>query len=315
MGAVDHAIAPTSPKVHKGGLAGRRGRIGLWFVMPWIVGFFLWYAIPMMASLWFSFTDFNLVSNEPSEFIGLANWSRLFNDPAVRQSAWVTIKFGAIALPVAVLFPMTLAYFLVSKSLKAREAFRALFFMPSIIPFVAAVLIFGGIMNGQIGWVNKMLAVVGIQGPTWFLDETWVYPSLVFIGLWAVGNALIIFIASMNAVPSSLYDAARIDGASEWQMFRHVTFPVITPIIFYNLVIALIGVFNYFLVPFVLNNGSGDPGGATLFYALYFFRQGFQFFNMGYAATLAWALFIVAVAITGLLFWSAKYWVHYEYEH
>lgn len=313
-GAIDRSIAPTSPKTFKGGLASRQGRVGLWFVMPWIVGFVLWYAIPMVASLWFSFTDFNLVSNEPSQFIWFDNWKRLFTDPAVRQSAWVTIKFGAIALPVAIVFPMALAYLLVSKSLKAREAFRALFFMPSIIPFVAAVLIFGGIMNGQIGWVNKMLAVVGIEGPTWFLDETWVYPSLVFIGLWGVGNALIIFIASMNAVPSSLYDAARIDGASEWQMFRHVTFPVITPIIFYNLVIALIGVFNYFLVPFVLNNGSGDPGGATLFYALYFFRQGFQFFNMGYAATLAWALFIVAVAVTGLLFWSAKYWVHYEYE-
>jgi ABC-type sugar transport system permease subunit len=313
-GAIGLPIAPTSPKALKGGLAARQGRVGLWFVMPWIVGFFLWYAIPMVASLWFSFTDFNLVSSEPTEFIGFDNWGRLFTDPAVRQSAMVTIKFGALALPVAIFFPMALAYLLVTKSLKARETFRALFFMPSIIPFVAAVLIFGGIMNGQIGWVNKMLAVVGIEGPSWFLDETWVYPSLVFIGLWGVGNAMLIFIASMNAVPSSLYDAARIDGASELQMFRHVTFPVITPIIFYNLVIALIGIFNYFLVPFVLNNGSGDPGGATLFYALYFFRQGFQFFNMGYAATLAWALFMVALAITGLLFWSAKYWVHYEFE-
>jgi multiple sugar transport system permease protein len=313
-GAIDHPIAPTSPKALTSGLARARGRAGLWFVMPWIVGFLLWYAIPMVASLWFSFTDFDLVSNDPTEFIWFDNWRRLFTDPAVRQSAWVTIKFGALALPVAVLFPMALAYLLVTRSLKARETFRALFFMPSIIPFVAAVLIFGGIMNGQIGWVNKMLSVVGINGPSWFTNEFWVYPSLVFIGLWGVGNAMIIFIASMNSVPSSLYDAARIDGASEWQMFRHVTFPVITPIIFYNLVIALIGIFNYFLVPFVLNNGSGDPNGSTLFYALYFFRQGFQFFDMGYAATLAWALFIVAVAITGLLFWSAKYWVHYEFE-
>jgi multiple sugar transport system permease protein len=313
-GATDFPVAPTSPKAIKSGLARARGRAGLWFVMPWIVGFFLWYAIPMAASLWFSFTDFNLVANEPTEFIWFDNWTRLFRDPAVWQSAWVTIKFGALAFPVAVLFPMGIAYLLVTKSLKARETFRALFFMPSIIPFVAAVLIFGGIMNGQIGWVNKILAWVGIQGPSWFLDQFWVYPSLVFIGLWGVGNAMIIFIASMNAVPSSLYDAAKIDGASEWQMFRHVTFPVITPIIFYNMVIALIGIFNYFLVPFVLNNGSGDPGGSTLFYALYFFRQGFQFFNMGYAATIAWALFVVAVAITGLLFWSAKYWVHYEFE-
>lgn len=314
-GAIDYPVAPTSPKaMQSGGLARARGRAGLWFVMPWIVGFFLWYAIPMVASLWFSFTDFNLVSSEPTRFIWFDNWRRLLTDPAVRQSALVTFKFGALALPVMVVFPMFIAYLLVSKSLKAREMFRALFFMPSIIPFVAAVLIFGGIMNGQIGWVNKILGLVGIDGPSWFLDELWVYPSLVFIGLWGVGNAMIIFIASMNAVPSSLYDAAKIDGASEFQLFRHVTFPYITPIIFYNLVVALIGIFNYFLVPFVLNNGSGDPNGATLFYALYFFRQGFQFFNMGYAATLAWGLFIVAVTVTGLLFWSAKYWVHYEFE-
>jgi multiple sugar transport system permease protein len=299
---------------HRNSLRRRRGRAGLWFVMPWIVGFFLWYAIPMFASLWFSFTDFNLVSGEPAQFVGLRNWEKLLVDPDVRQSAWVTFKFGVIALPVAILFPMAIAYLLVTKSLRGREGFRALFFLPSIIPFVATVLIFGGIMNGQIGWVNKMLSVVGIDGPEWFLDETWVYPSLVFIGLWGVGNAMLIFIAAMKGVPSTLYDAARIDGAGEWQSFRHVTLPFITPIIFYNLVIALIGIFNYFLVPFVLNNGSGDPGGATLFYSLYFFRVGFQFFDMAYAATLAWALFIVAVVITGLLFWSAKFWVHYEFE-
>lgn len=281
--------------------------------MPWIVGFFLWYAIPMVVSLWFSFTDFNLVSDEAVKYTGFDNWQKLFTDPTVRRAALVTLKFGAIALPVAILFPMGLAYLLVSKNLRFREGFRALFFMPSIIPFVAAVLIFGGVMNGQIGWVNKILGIVGIDGPEWFLDRTWVYPSLVFIGLWGVGNAMIIFIASMNSVPATLYDAAKIDGASEWQSFRHVTLPVISPIIFYNLVIALIGLFNYFLVPFVLNNGSGAPGGATDFYALYFFKVGFQFFDMGYAATLAWALFIVAVALTGLLFWSAKFWVHYEY--
>lgn len=281
--------------------------------MPWIVGFLLWYAIPMAASLWFSFTDFNLVSSEPTEFIGLDNWQKLFVDPEVRNSALVTLRFGALALPVAIFFPMALAYLLVSKNLRRRETFRALFFMPSIIPFVAAVLIFSGILNGRIGWVNRILGAVGIQGPNWLLDQTWVYPALVFIGLWGVGNAMIIFIASMNAVSSSLYDAARIDGASEWKMFRHITLPVISPIIFYNLVIALIALFNYFLVPFVLNNGDGSPGGATNFYALNFFRVGFQFFDMGYAATLAWALFLAAVAITGLLFWSAKYWVYYEY--
>jgi multiple sugar transport system permease protein len=314
QGVAGTPATPFDSKQRGVGLVTRRGRAGLWFVMPWIVGFFLWYAIPMGASLWFSFTDFSLVSGEPAEFIGLANWQKLLVDPEVRQAASVTIKYGMIALPVAILFPMFLAYLLVSARLRFREGFRALFFMPSIIPFVAAVLIFGGMFNGQIGWVNRMLAVVGIDGPNWFLDTTWVYPSLVFISLWGVGNAMLIFIASMNSVPATLYDAARIDGASQWAIFRHVTLPVISPVIFYNLVIALIGIFNYFLVPFVLNNGSGDPNGATLFYALYFFRVGFRLFDMGYAATLAWALFIFAVVVTGLLFWSAKYWVHYEFE-
>ncbi len=305
--------APFEPR-HRGTLARKRGRAGLWFVAPWIIGFFLWYAGPMVASLWFSLTDFNLVSNRPTSFVGLANWERFFADPEVRRTAWVTIRFAMYALPAAILVPMGLAYLLVSKALKAKNTFRAMFFMPSIIPFVAAVIIFGGVMNGQRGWVNKILAQVGIRGPEWFLDTTWIYPSLVFIGLWGVGNAMIIFIASMNSVDKNLYDAAKIDGANEWRLFRNITLPIVTPIIFYNLIIALIGIFNYFLVPFVLNNGSGAPAGYTNFYALYFFRNGFQFFDMAYAATLAWGLFVAAVTVTGLLFWSAKYWVHYEYK-
>ena len=282
--------------------------------MPWIVGFFLWFLIPMVVSLYFSFTDFNLVSDEGMQFIGLENWRKLFSDPEVHNSALVTLKFGLIALPVGLAFPLLLAYVMVARSLRARETFRALFYMPSIIPFVAATLIFGGILNSQTGWVNRFLRIFGIEGPSWFLSTTWVYPSLVLIGLWGVGNAMLIFIASMNSVSKDLYDAALVDGGSQRQLFWHVTLPIISPIIFYNLIILLIGLFNYFLVPFVLNNGSGAPAGATNFYALYFFKVGFQFFDMGYAATLAWALFIVAVLVTALVFWSAKYWVYYEFK-
>lgn len=305
---------PVTPSRSRTTLARRRGRVGLWYVAPWAIGFLAWYLIPMVASLWFSLTDFNLVSGEAPAFVGLENWRRLFADPIVRSSALVTAKYGLLSMPFAIGVPLVLAYLLVSKSLKARNTFRMLFFLPSIIPFVAAVLLFAGIMNGQTGWVNRMLDVVGIDGPNWFKDEVWVYPSLVFIGLWGVGNAMIIFIASMSSVPSSLYDAAVIDGAGQFSVFRHITLPIISPVIFYNLVISLIGLFNYFLVPFVLTNGSGEPNGATLFYSMYFFRVAFRLFDMGYAAALAWALFVVALVITGLLFWSAKYWVHYEFE-
>lgn len=304
---------PAAPLTNEPSLGRRRGRVGLVYVLPWVVGFFLWYAIPMVASLWYSFTDFNLVDQAPTQFVGLDNWSRLLADPQVRSSALNTLQFGLISLPVHVLAPMGLAYVLVHKKLRFRNGFRLLFFMPSVIPFVAAVLLFGGILNGQTGWVNRILGLVGINGPNWFLDATWVYPALTFIGLWAVGNAMIVFIASMNSVPGDLYDAGTIDGASQWRLFRHVTLPLISPVIFYQIVIALIGLFNYFLVPFVLNGGSGEPAGKSLFYPIYFFREGFRLFNMGYAATLAWGLFIAATFITGVLFWSAKYWVHYEY--
>jgi ABC-type sugar transport system permease subunit len=267
----------------------------------------------MVASLWFSLTDLNLVADRPVTFVGLANWRRLIDDPLVRSSAANTVLFGLLSFPVSILAPMGLAYLLVSKNLRGRSTFRLLFYLPSVIPFVAAVIVFGGILNGRTGWLNQMLAQVGIQGPNWFQHEFWVYPSLTLVGLWGVGNAMIIFIAGMNSVNRDLYDAATIDGASQGQLFRHVTLPMISPVIFYNMVIALIGLFNYFLVPFVLNGGSGEPAGRTLFYGIYFFRTGFRLYDMGYAATLAWGLFAAAVMITGALFWSAKRWVHYEY--
>lgn len=281
--------------------------------MPWIVGFFLWYALPMAASLWFSFTDFNLVSPEPTSFVGLDNWRRLFSDPSVRSSALVTAKFGLLFLPLSVVFPLFLAYLLTAKHLWGKSFFRTMFYLPSIVPFVAAVLLFSGMFNGQTGWVNQALGALGLPQPDWLNSTLWIYPTLTFISMWGIGNAMIIFIAGMNSVPGDLYDAARCDGASSFQTFRHVTLPILSPVTFYNIVIALIALFQYFLVPFVLKNGSGEPAGETLFYSLYFFRVLFRLQDMGYAAAIAWGLFFVGVVVTGLLFWSAKYWVHYEY--
>ncbi|HEX9644269.1 MAG TPA: sugar ABC transporter permease [Acidimicrobiia bacterium] len=306
--------APASPPARGHGSFTRWHRWwGLAFVAPWVIGFLLWYAIPMLASLWFSFTDFNLVSNEPTNFVGLANWGDAFTDPEVRSSAWVTIKFAVIALPVGLGVPLGLAYLLTARTLWARSLFRTLFYLPSIIPFVAAVLIIGGVLNGQTGWLNRFLSTFGISGPDWTNSTFWIYPSLVFIGLWGIGNLMIIYIAGINSVPGDLYDAARVDGATTFQMFRKVTLPLISPVTFYILIISLIGLFQYFLVPFVLKNGSGDPNGQTYFYNLYFYRVAFRLHEMGYASTLAWLLFIVALAVTAALFWSAKYWVHYEF--
>ncbi len=267
----------------------------------------------MLASLWFSFTDFSLTSPEPAEFVGLRNWERLLGDPEVIDSALVTVKFGVLSLPLTIAVPLGFAYLLTAKQLWGRSIFRTLFYLPSVIPFVAAVLVFNGVLNSQTGWANRALGAIGVPGPNWLNSEVWIYPTLTLIALWGVGNAMIIFIAGINSVPTDLYDAADVDGASSWQAFRHVTLPMISPVLFYNVVVALIGLFQYFLVPFVLKNGSGDPGGATFFYSMYFFRTLFRLQDMGYAATLAWMLFLAGVVVTGLLFWSARYWVHYEF--
>ncbi|MEE8603130.1 carbohydrate ABC transporter permease [Euzebya tangerina] len=304
----DEPDPPPPSRLHR-----RQGRIGLVFASPWVIGFFVLYALPMAASLWFSFTDFNLTSAEPTSFVGLDNWRRLFGDPEVINSAWVTVKFGVLSLPFTILVPLGFAYLLTSKNLWGRSFFRTLFYLPSVIPFVAAVLVFNGMLNSQTGWANRALGAVGIPGPNWLNSEVWIYPTLTLIALWGVGNAMIIFIAGMNSVPEDLYDAAAVDGAGSLAMFRHVTIPLISPVLFYNIVVALIGLFQYFLVPFVLKNGSGDPNGSTFFYSMYFYRTLFRLQNMGYAATLAWMLFIAGVVVTGVLFWSAKYWVHYEF--
>ena len=169
-------------------------------------------------------------------------------------------------------------------------------------------------LNVESGWLARMIEFVGLPSPNFLGDELYVLPSLILIGTWGVGNAMIVFIAALNAVPKDLYEAARIDGASKYRLFRHITWPMISPITFYNVVISLVGLGQYFLVPFVLQGLEGRPNGASRFYTLVFYEQTFSFFQAGYGAALAWAMFAVVFALTILLFWSARFWVHYEFE-
>lgn len=291
----------------------RERRWGLLFVAPWLFGLVAFYLFPLVASLAASFTNYQLVGEDSTRFIGLDNWRRLLEDPEVRTGAWVTFKFSLTFVPMAVLLPLFFAWILTAKQLWGRSFFRVMFFLPTMVPFISAVFVWGGFFNSQSGWVNKMLSVVGIEGPDWLNSPTWILPGLTAIATWGVGNAMVIFIASLNGVPTELYEAAKLDGAGPWRLFRDVTWPMISPITFYNLIITLVGLGQYFIVPFALTEGTGDPDGSALFYTMYFYRQTFGFFRGGYGATLAWAMFFVVLAITGLLFWSAKFWVHYEY--
>ncbi|MCI0712139.1 MAG: sugar ABC transporter permease [Chloroflexi bacterium] len=283
------------------------------FLSPWIFGFFVFTALPMVASLAFSFTDFDLNAADEINYVGLENYERLFTDPNVDNALWATAKFATIALPLAIGLPVLLASLLNSRFLVGKAIFRTLFYMPYMVPLVSATYIWGGVLNTETGWINRFLEeIVGIpNGPNWVYSTLWIYPALNIIGLWGIGNAMLFTLAAMQGVPTELYEAARVDGAGPFGQFRHITLPMISPIIFYNLILSVIGLFRYFEVPFILKEGSGDPGGATMFFNIHLYQTAFTFKEMGYGATLAWLLFVMAMGATILIFVTARYWVYY----
>jgi multiple sugar transport system permease protein len=305
-------VQPAPPP--RTGLGRREAMWGYLFISPWIAGFLLLTLAPMVATFVFTFTNINLIQNQPLRFVGLENYQHLLNDQRTWTALGATLKFAAIALPIGLVLPFAIALLLNSKSLRGSRYFQALFFMPFVIPFVAAIFAWGGMLNPEAGWINGTLAVFGISGPDWLNDPAWIYQALVLIGLWGIGSAIIINLAGLQNVPTELYDAARVDGAGWWGQLRHVTLPLMSPVIFYSITLGTVGVLQYFLVPLVLNNGSGRPGDTTLFFNIYLYKTFFTFQDMSFGATLAWLLFVVILSLTLLLFWSARYWVYYAGE-
>jgi ABC-type sugar transport system permease subunit len=296
-------------------LARREARWGLTFLSPWIIGFLAFTLIPMVATFALTFTNVTLSSNEPLRFVGLRNYQTMLGDSQAWASLAVTAGFALIAIPVGLVLPFSLALLLNSKHLRGASIFRVLFFAPYVVPFVAGVLIWGGMLNSDSGWINQALRTLGIADPPkWLEDPRWVAPALVIIGVWGVGSAIVVNLAGLRSIPTELYDAATVDGAGWWASLRHVTIPLMSPIIFYTLVLEIVIVFQYFLVPLVINNGTGAPGGATLFYNLYLYKNFFTFQNMAYGATLAWVLFALILLVTVVLFASARRWVYYAGE-
>jgi ABC-type sugar transport system permease subunit len=294
--------------------AKREFRLGMLFISPWIVGFLVFTLIPMIATLIFTFLNLRITDGilNPTTFVGLTNYQTAFKDAQTWASLGITVKFGLIALPIGIFLPLLLALLMNSPSLKGQNFFRSFFYMPYIIPFVAAVFLWGGMLNPETGWINRALESMGVANPPgWANDLHWVYPAYVIMGLWGIGNAMLIMLAGLQGVPTELYDAAKVDGAGTWKTFWNVTFPMISPVIFYNLVLSIVGLFQYFLVPLVVNQGTGRPGGATLFYNLVLYKTFFTYQNMSLGATLAWILFVIILVVTVVLFATAKYWVYY----
>jgi multiple sugar transport system permease protein len=296
----------------------REAKWGLIFLTPWMIGFLAFYFLPMLASFVFSLMDFNPAVPDEAAFIGLQNWKQaIITDKEVLLSFIRTIKFAGISLPITLGFALFLAIILNSKNVMGKALYRTLFYMPSTIPLVATVLIWNGVLGDQTGWINVIiqkltgLQVVGTEGLRWLANPKLIYYTYTMFGLWGVGNAMIIFLAGLQGVPTEYYEAAEIDGANWLQRLYKITIPMITPVIFYQLVLGVITTLQYFLAPFVLNQGTGFPNGMTRFFMVYFYKQSFTFFNMGYGATLAWIMFIVALILTITLFGTAKYWVYY----
>ncbi|HVO41212.1 MAG TPA: sugar ABC transporter permease [Aggregatilineales bacterium] len=320
-------------------------RWGVAFIMPWVIGFLLFTAGPMIASLYLSFTDYSLLSGNEAKWVGLKNYSDILgievktlddpsqdasqvldrnyaelgrlgttvigaSDPDFWISLKVTITFGLLALPVGMVAALSLAL-LLNTRVRGVNLFRTLIYSPVMVPSVVTAVLFQQLLNRDQGWLNGLLKIVGVAGPDWLNRVEWVMPGLVIIGLWTAGSSMIIYLAGLQAIPTELYEAAKVDGANGWIRFWRITLPMITPVILYDLVLGLIGTFQYFIIPYVLTNGQGTPNKAAFFYNLNLYKTAFAFGHMGYASALAWILFLIVILITVLVFRTSGSWVFY----
>ena len=293
-----------------GHLAAYEAKWGYLFISPWVLGFMLFTVGPMIASLYFSFCRYNVL--RPPVWIGLENYRYMFTgeDPLFWKSVQVTLQYVVQRVPLHVLGALVGAIIL-NLNIRGRVIYRALFFIPSITPSVAALLVWTWLLNANYGLLNSLLAQIGIEGPSWLGDPRWAVRSLVAIGLWgAVGGAdAIIFLSALQDIPSTYYEAAKVDGANWWQLQRHITLPLITPAIFFVLVLSVIGTFQVFTAAYVAT--SGGPAYATYFYVLHLYNTAFQNFQMGYASALAWVLAVVLLIATYVQQKGSERWVFY----
>ncbi len=286
----------------------RENLVGWAFISPWVVGFVIFTLIPFIQSISLSFTRYTIIG-EP-KFVGLANYRMLFTqDDLFYKSAWVTIRYAIVAVPLTTVAAILMAMLLNSK-VRGLTLFRTIFYLPAIVPTVATSVVFMWILNPQTGLVNSVLRSFGVEGPAWLQDPKWVFWSLVFMSVWGVGNSMIIYLAGLKDIPTYLYEAALIDGTNAIQRTRHITLPMLSPVIFFNVVMGVIGGFQYFTQAYVMLP-RGGPEDSGLFYTIYLFNRAWKYMDMGYASAMAWVLFLVIVVMTAAVFKTRDKWVHY----
>ena len=288
----------------------RRNRIVGWlFISPWAIGFLAFALFPFLASLYYSFTDYNILA--PPAWVGAQNYQQMFQDPLFWQSLYNTFYFTVIAVPLSTVVAIAIAL-LLNMKIRGQAVYRTLFYLPSVVPIVASSVLWIWIFNPSFGFLDAFLRAVGLPAPGWLYSETWVKPSLILMALWSVGSPIVIYLAGLQGVPQDLYEAALLEGANAGQRVRYVTLPMISPVILFNVVLGLIGSFQYFTQAYVMTQGG--PDNASLFFALYLYQQAFQYLHLGYASAMAWLLFVLILIATLFVFRSSARWVYYGNE-
>jgi len=312
-------MAATLKRSHR-----RENVTGYLFASPWLIGFFALTLGPMVLSMLFSLIHWDGISVRTIRWAGAANYVQAAGDPDVRIALWNTAYYSFVSVPLSLVVALGLAM-LLNQKLRGIAIFRTIFYMPSVIGGVATIMMWLWVFNPDYGLLNgvlragcDLLATLGIESarhwqlPKWLMSDRWAMPSLILMNLWGAGASMLIFLAALQNVPDSLYEAADLDGAGRWDKFLHITVPQISPAIFFNLIMGIIGSFQVFTQSFLMTGGG--PNKATLFYVLYLYNKAFQDFEIGYASALAWILFAIIMFFTLLVLRSSKLWVYYEGE-
>lgn len=289
--------------------AANEAKWGYIFLLPWALGLIIFILGPILASAYFSLTEYAII--KPPRFVGMENYVTAFaKDDLFWSSLQRTFAYALVVVPVGLIGSLSLAL-LLNQGIKGTNLFRTLFFLPSLTPAVALALLWGWLLHPTVGPINVALRWAGVAGPGWLTDKDWALTALIIISLWATvgGNSMLIFLAGLQGVPRELYEAAAIDGAGAWARFRAVTLPLITPTLFFNLVLGIIGALKVFTLAFVAT--LGGPSYSTWFYALHIYRQAFEYFRMGYGAALAWIFVIILLIFTLIQFRLSDRWVYY----
>lgn len=286
----------------------RSQAVGMLFALPWILGLLIFLAYPLLSSLYYSFTSFSVL--RPPIWLGLENYQELWGDEIFHTSLKNTFAYAAAAVPLSTVTAILLAMLLNAKT-KGMALYRTLFYIPSLVPMVALGVLWLWIFNGDHGLLNHFLRSVGLPTPGWLSDPGWSKVTLIIISVWGSGNAMVIYLAGLQDVPQSLYEAADLDGAKLWGKTRHVTIPMISPVILFNVIMGIIGSLQTFALPYVMFPG-GAPARSTYFFAMYLYDNAFLYQRMGYASAMGWVMFAITLALTLLALKVSKKHVHYE---